>query len=130
MANFHLVIPNICQDGHHNCEPQGRRILRFNDFLAREIPLIQRWAQTFGSGNLAVIITYDQGITKSPNYGDRFGNGGNVAFAVLGPPVKDRVYPTVCDHYRVLRTLEDGFGVSIYLNNAALANPIINIWGP
>jgi hypothetical protein len=81
-----------------------------------------------GGNEWAIIITFDEGITNGPNHADKFGNGGNIAFAVLGPLVHPATYATVSDHYGLLRTLEDGFGITTYLGNASLASPISTIW--
>jgi len=40
MPTFNYVVPNMCEDGHDNCKPQGNTIKQFDDFLAREIPKI------------------------------------------------------------------------------------------
>jgi hypothetical protein len=38
------------------------------------------------------------------------------------------VYGGIYNHYILLRTLEDGFGVTAYLGGAASASPINAIW--
>jgi hypothetical protein len=58
------------------------------------------------------------------------GNGGQVAFAVISPLVNDGLYGSMWDHYSLLRTLQDGLGVSGlgYLGAAAPADSINAIW--
>jgi hypothetical protein len=57
------------------------------------------------------------------------GNGGNVAFAVISPLAHNAVYDTSgYNHYSLLRTVEDGFGITNYIGNAAAVNAISNIW--
>ena len=128
VAQFNLVVPNECEDAHDNCAPAGNEITQYDDFLAREVPLIEA-SPAFGSDGV-IIITFDEGVTKSPHHADKFGNGGNVAFAVISPLAHNAVYEGVFDHYSLLRTLEDGFGIGTYVGNANSASPIAPIWNP
>jgi hypothetical protein len=120
---FNYVVPNMCEDGHDNCKPQGNPITQFDDFLAREVPLIQA---TYPDA--LVIVTYDEGQGGGANYGSKFG-GGNVLTALAGPQVSPGTYSDLRNHYGLLRTLEDGYGLS-YVNNAATADPITGVWSP
>jgi hypothetical protein len=131
LARFNLVVPNECEDAHDNCKPAGNPITQYDNFLANEITAIQTWGQTYGDGDWVIIVTYDEGITNSPKRAIKFGNGGNVVFAVMGPQVHNAVYEqTGFTHYSLLRTLEDGFGISTYVGHAADASPINTIWNP
>ena len=56
------------------------------------------------------------------------GQGGHVVSAILGPLVAPGSYNDTTYHYSVLRTLEDGFGISSYLGHAAEVDPITTIW--
>lgn len=126
VARFNFIVPNECEDAHNNCKPSGNPITQFDDFLAREVPLIQA-SPAFGS-NGVIIITFDEGIINGPNHADKFGNGGNVVFAVISPLAVPGRYGGLYDHYGFLRTMEDGFQLSGYLGNATLAAPINPIW--
>jgi len=119
---FNYVVPNMCEDGHDNCKPQGNPITQFDNFLAREVPLIQN-----AYPDATVIVTYDEGQGGGANYGLKFG-GGNVLTAFVGPNVVPGNDTELRNHYGLLRTLEDGFGISSYANNAATADPINEIW--
>jgi phosphatidylinositol-3-phosphatase len=119
---FNYVVPNMCEDGHDNCKPAGNAITQFDDFLAREVPLIRA---TYPDA--LVIVTYDEAQGGGANYGSKFG-GGNVLLAMVGPQVTPGQYDDLQSHYGLLRTLEDGFGIGTYANNAATADPITNIW--
>ena len=125
LARFNYIIPNQCEDAHDNCKPEGNAIKQFDNFLAREIPKIQASPQ-FGPNDL-IIVTYDEGGGGGPNRGDKFG-GGNIAFAVIGALVHPAIYATRYDHYSLLRTWEDMFGVPTHAGAAATASPIDNIW--
>jgi hypothetical protein len=47
---------------------------------------------------------------------------------VLGPRVHPAVYTQLNNHYGLLRTLEDGFGISQHLAGAGGAAPMSQIW--
>jgi phosphatidylinositol-3-phosphatase len=132
ISDFNLVVPNECEDAHDNCKPAGNPIAQFDDFLAREVPLIQSFIDVHGG---LLIVTFDEGITSSPVRAVKFGNGGNVAFAAWGPQVHPAVYPGgPFTHFSFLRTLQDGFGLIpptfSYLGGAAdpATMPINQIW--
>jgi hypothetical protein len=129
ISAFNLVVPNECEDGHSNCKPRGNPILQFDDFLAREVPLIQSYINAHGG---LLIVTFDEGVTSSPKRAVKFGNGGNVAFAVWGPQVHAATYTDgPYTHYSLLRTLEDGLLASpSYVGHAADVGPIAQIWNP
>src|SRR2546429_481562 len=82
-------------------------ITQFDDFLAREVPLIEA-SPAFGSDGV-ILITFDEGTSnRGLGHGHQFAGGGNVAFLALGPLVKAGLYDATYDHYSFLRTLEDG----------------------
>jgi hypothetical protein len=113
VARFNYIVPNECEDGHDNCKPVGNNIEQFDAFLAREIPKIQA-SPAFGTDGVIVVV-YDEGQGQGPNYADNqpagFG-GGNVELAVMSPLVQPSIYAGLHNHYGLLRTLEDGFGIS------------------
>lgn len=76
-----------------------------------------------------LIITFDEGTLTNINYADRFGTGGQTGFALVSPMAVPGTYSQTADHYSLLRTLEDGFGITTYLGSAALVTPINTIWG-
>jgi phosphatidylinositol-3-phosphatase len=124
-SDFNLVVPNECEDGHSNCKPAGNPITQFDNFLAQEVPPIQRYIADNGG---LLIVTFDEGVTSSPIRSVTFGNGGNVAWVAWGPQVHPAVYPGgPFTHYSFLRTLEDGFGLG-YAGAAGLVTPINQIW--
>ena len=128
VPRFNYIVPNVCEDAHDTCNATIPRIQQFDDFLAREVPLILH-SEAFAH-NGVLIITYDEGNTGGPNPVDPVGNGGHIVFAVLGHDVRRGLYGGVYDHYSLLRTLEDGFGLSGYVGGAANATPINTIWLP
>ena len=129
IPDFNLVIPNGCDDGEANCKPVNDRYRQFDLFLQHEIPKIEA-SPAFGSDGV-IIVTYDEDERQdglAQKWG--FGQGGPVVCAILGPTVQPGQYPGSFYHYSLLRTLEDGFGLSGYVGFANDVTPINGIWRP
>lgn len=128
VSRFNYIVPNECEDGHDNCKPVGNQVLQFDNFLRREVPQILA-SPAFGTDGV-LIVTFDEGATSSPNRALKFANGGQVAFAVVSPLAHVGLFGNAWNHYSLLRTLQDGLGVSGlgYLGDAASAKPIDTIW--
>ena len=96
-------------------------------FLAREVPLIEQ-SPAFGPDGV-IIVVYDEderaGGLAAKN---GFGSGGHVVCAILSPLAVPGSFDGVFFHYSLLRTLEDGFGISSYIGNANVVTPINAIW--
>jgi hypothetical protein len=127
VANFNLIIPNGCDDGEGNCKPINDRYTQFDAFLAQEVPLIEQ-SPAFGSDGV-IIVVYDEderagGLAQK----NGFGEGGHVVCTILSPLAVPGEFDAVYYHYSLLRTLEDGFGVSGYVGNANDVTPINGIW--
>jgi hypothetical protein len=128
VANFNLVIPNGCEDGESNCAPINNRYTQFDDFLAREVPLIEA-SPAFGP-NDAILVVYDEDERAGGMSQPGLGQGGHTACALLSPIAVPQSYDAVAYHYSLLRTIEDGFGISTYLGNAGAVAPLNTIWQP
>jgi hypothetical protein len=127
VGRFNFIVPNECEDGHDNCQPQGNGITQFDNFLSNEVPAIES-SPAFGDDGV-LIITYDEGTSnKGPGTSKQFSGGGNVIFAVRGPLVNPGTYTANYNHYSFLRTMEDGFGISEHPAHAGDARPINDIW--
>jgi hypothetical protein len=127
VSRFNFIVPNECEDAHDNCSPAGNPITQFDNFVAREVPLIE--SSPAYTSNSVIIVTFDEAQTSSPIRAAELGNGGNVAFAVISPLAQNAIYATTgYNHYSLLRTLEDGFGIGNHLAGAATVSAISNIW--
>ena len=123
VPRFNYIVPNMCEDGHDNCKPTGNPITQFDDFLAREIPVI-----TTAYPDALVMVTYDEAQGGGANNGSKFG-GGNVLFAMMGPQVAPGTYGALLNHYSLLRMLEDGYRTGDQPANAATAaNFPTSVW--
>ena len=114
VARFDMIIPNDCENGHDRCGTHDS-VRQFDDFLAREVPKIQA-SPAFGADGL-IIVVWDEGADPPLD-------PAHVGAALMGP----RVTPGACDaqrltHYSLLRTLEDGFGITRHLAHAARPRP-------
>jgi phosphatidylinositol-3-phosphatase len=125
LPRFNLVLPNMCEDGHDNCKPQGNPIRQFDDFLAREVPRIMA-SPAWTPGSI-VVVTYDEGQDGGPGKAVKFA-GGNIPFLVLGGAVHPATYTQTTTHYALLRTLEDGLGIPTHAGAAATAPTLGSIW--
>lgn len=119
VARFSLLVPNDCENGHDTCGTRDP-VRQFDDFLAREVPKIEH-SPAFGSDG-TLVVTWDEGSDSDPKH---------VPMAVIGSRVKPGTYGGGrLTHYSLLRTLEDGFGISKHLAHAARARPISQVWKP
>jgi hypothetical protein len=117
-ARFNLVIPNDCEDGHDVCGTHDA-VKQFDDFLSREIPKIES-SPAFGADG-TIVVTWDEG--EDPPLDPR-----HVGLLLVGPKVKPGVYGARYNHYSLLRTLEDGFGITRHLAHAARAHALAGVW--
>jgi len=129
VARFNTVIPNGCNDGEANCKPVNNRYTQFDNFLAAEVPKIEA-SPAFGPHGV-IIVVYDEderagGLAKK----NGLGSGGHVVCAIISPLAEPGSYGQKYYHYSLLRTLEDGFGITTYLGNANEVKPFGGIWSP
>jgi hypothetical protein len=127
VSAFNLVLPNGCEDGEGNCTPTHNRYRQFDDFLAHEVPKIEA-SPAFGTDG-AIVVTYDEdqrrdGLAKKHG----FGSGGPVVCTIVSPLVRPGEYAQPYVHYSLLRTLEDGFGLTHHVGHAADVTAISGIW--
>jgi len=127
VAGFNFVIPNGCEDGEANCKPVNNRYTQFDNFLKREVPLIES-SPGFGSDGVIVVL-YDEdermGGLAAKN---GLGSGGHTACALISPLVQPGEYEATTYSYSVLRTIQDGFALHAYLGSAAQVSPLPVVW--
>jgi hypothetical protein len=127
VPDYNFVVPNGCDDGEANCKPVNNGATQFDNFLAREVPLIES-SPAFGKDGV-IVITFDEdsrmgGIAAK----NGLGSGGHTVCALISPLVRPGDYSTTTYSYSVLRTIQDGFGLGPYLGAAAQVGPLPVVW--
>jgi hypothetical protein len=112
LPDFGLVVPDLCDDMHDCSVATGDAWLR-----QHVVPLLESPALAGG----VVFVVFDEGSSSE-------GGGGNVEALALGPTVKPgSVFAGSTNHYGLLRTIEDAWGLP-RLGFSAKARPIGGIW--
>lgn len=106
-----FVVPNQLHDMHDGTVAQGDTWLRDN------LDGYARWAATHNS---LLIVTWDE---------DDYLGTNQIATIFVGAHVVPGSYPERIDHYRVLRTLQDMYGLPPTANSAS-ATAITDVWAP
>ncbi|HEU0304891.1 MAG TPA: alkaline phosphatase family protein [Gaiellaceae bacterium] len=114
LPDFSFVVPDLCS-GMHDCPvATGDRWLK--QFLT---PLLSS-PQLEGG---VVFVTFDEASDR-----DVRGGGGRIATLALGPTVRPAAASSRgMNHYGLLRTIEDGWGLP-RLGRSATANAVTGIW--
>jgi phospholipase C len=133
---FSWLSPNLCMDGHDapcvNGDPGG--LTEVNAFLQIWVPQILN-SPAYKAGGL-LLVTFDEGNSSKTCCGETTGRspshpnvgqpgingpgGGRVGLVALSPFIKAGTVSTVkYNHYSMLRTIEDIFGLS-HLGDAAM----------
>src|SRR5579863_8175941 len=105
VPEYNFITPNMCEDAYDSCNG-ANQITEYDNFLAREIPLIEA-SPAFGS-NGVIFVTYDEGYTKTKD--------PNTMMAVIGPQVQAGTYTGSFNHYSTLATIEQGLGLPCLAN--------------
>lgn len=107
-----FVIPNLCDD-MHDCP-----VATGDSWLSSHIGSYIAWAKTHNS---LLILTWDED--------DDLSLGNRIITLFAGANIEPGTYAEPIDHYSVLRTLEDMYGLAA-LGNASAATPITDVWSP
>ena len=141
MPSFALIVPNQCNEMHGvkgenvpaDCSKENEqgRITRGDTFAGALVERILHSAVWTAPGNTAIVITFDEAshhiypgdpagcCAWEPGSPANFG-GGRIATIVItnhGPRALQDATPY--NHYSLLRTLEDAFGIEQHLRHAA-----------
>ncbi len=141
---FSFLVPSLCNDGHDapcvTGAPGG--LLQADAFLAQWVPKIMA-APAYRDGGL-IVVTFDEGSDAAACCGETSGlsaahpnvplpgktgpGGGRIGAVLLSPLIKPGTVSTVpYNHYSLLRTIEDIFGLP-HLGDAAM--PQVKSFGP
>ncbi|MCU1587359.1 MAG: phosphoesterase, partial [Frankiales bacterium] len=130
---FSFITPDTCHDGHDNpCAGATTGGLAAADaWLSTELPRLLTY---LGNNNGLLIINFDEGSTPAgaaalatptdyvcPTCAS-LGLGGRTGAILVSPRLpQGAVVSTSYDHFSLLRTVEDSFGISEHLNLAGVA---------
>ncbi len=117
-ARYNFITPNLCDDMHDTCAPLYDSVKQGDTWLAQNLPPILD-SQAYKSGGI-VFITWDEGE----------GGDGPIGMIVLSPDAKGGGYANTIryTHSSTLRTLEEIFGVSPLLGDAANATDLRDLF--
>ncbi len=108
-----IVIPNQENDMHNGVETDT--IIRGDQWLRAKLDAYVRWAETHDS---LLIVTWDE---------DDDSAGNRIPTIFVGPMIRQGVYARRIDHYSVLRTILDMYGLPP-LGKSAAAAAIDYVW--
>ena len=109
-VNFAMVVPNMTNDMHDGTTAQG------DAFLQAFVPLVTAspdWDHTL------LIVTFDEGTTST-------NGGGHVYTAAAAPWLAHANVATTYNHFSVLRTIEEVYGLP-FLGSAATATTMTEL---
>ncbi|MFE0462178.1 alkaline phosphatase family protein, partial [Kitasatospora sp. NPDC058965] len=104
------VVPNLCDD-IHNCS-----IATGDTWLKTHLDAYVQWAKTHNS---LLVTTFDEDDSTT--------SANQITTLFNGQPVKAGSYGEYVDHFGVLRTIEDMYGLP-YAGSAAQATSITDAW--
>jgi phosphatidylinositol-3-phosphatase len=130
---FSFITPDTCHDGHDNpCAGQTTGGLTSADtWLSANLPPLLNY---LAANNGLLIINFDEGSTPTNTAAlstptdftctscASLGAGGRTGALLISPRLPQGTTQTTgYDHYSLLRTIEDSFGISEHLNLAGAA---------
>jgi phosphatidylinositol-3-phosphatase len=104
-----IVVPNMLNNMHDGSIAEG------DAWLQTHLDAYVQWAQ---ANNSLLIVTWDE---------DDGSEGNRIVTLFIGPMVQPGQYDEAVDHYRVLRTIEDMYGLPA-VGESANRTPIADVW--
>jgi hypothetical protein len=104
-----FVVPNLKNDMHDGSVAMG------DAWLQQHLDGYAKWAKTHHS---LLVVTWDEDDHSANNH---------IPTIFIGGPVKTGSYSEAINHYDVLRTIEDAYGLP-YAGVSATATPITDAW--
>ncbi|WP_256792263.1 PKD domain-containing protein [Terrabacter sp. Ter38] len=106
-----IVIPNLQHDMHDGSIAQG------DAWVQAQLDGYVQWAKQHNS---VFLLTFDEDDNTANN---------QIPTIFQGQNVQPGQYSEHIDHYNILRTLQDAYGLAP-IGNSATASPILDIWKP
>ena len=119
VPRFNFITPNVTNDMHDLTPGSPSTRTQGDTWLSREVPKILN-SQAYSNGG-ALFITWDEGAGSSD---------GPIGMIVLSPRAKGGGYNNAIPytHSSTLRTFQNIFGVRPYLEDAAYANDLSDLF--
>jgi len=137
MPNYAEIVPNQCNDMHGlsgadvpaDCHGAEGLIRRGDAEIGMLVDRIMR-APVWAGGNTAIVITFDENdggardgepqgcCGYDPSSAANFGGGQIMTLVIANHGPRHAADPTPYNHYSLLRTVEDAFGISEHLRHA------------
>ncbi|HWF20354.1 MAG TPA: alkaline phosphatase family protein [Verrucomicrobiae bacterium] len=120
VARYNFITPNVCDDMHDTCAPLNNSVLQGDNWLSNNLPIILGSEAYLNGG--AVFITWDES------------EGGTypIGMIVLSPYARGSGYSNTVSytHSSTLRTMQEIFGVTPLLRDAANATDLSDLFMP
>jgi len=119
VPRYNFIVPDLCHDMHENIScTQSNRVLYGDTWLSTEVPKLL--ASRAYANNGALFILWDEGVI-----GD-----GPIGMIVVSPRAKGGGYQNTIHytHSSTLRTVEEIFGVTPLLGDAANATDLSDLF--
>ncbi len=117
-GRYNFITPNLCDDMHDSCSPSFNAVEQGDSWLSQQIPMIMN-STAYKDGGV-IFITWDEAAS-----GD-----GPIGMIVLSPAAKGHGYSNTIHytHSSTLRTVEEIFGVTPLLDDAAKASDLSDLF--
>ncbi len=123
-ARYNFITPNLCNDMHNTCPPLNDSVKQGDSWLAENLPAILN-SQAYQNGGI-IFITWDEGegISEDAEV------DGPIGMIALSPDAKGGGYSNTIHytHSSTLRTLQEIFGVTPLLGDAANATDLSDLF--
>lgn len=120
LPNYAFYSPNLDNDGHDPISDPQEGLAKAASFLKRFLdPLLDdhRLRQ-----DTLIVVTFDESRDQSYKYKN------HIYTVFLGDMVKRGEYGENYNHYNVLRTIEENFGLAPLADGDGSAKPIVDVW--
>ena len=120
VARYNFITPNLCDDGHDLCAPLYDSIRQTDNWLATQMPPILNSA-AYRSGGAIFILWDESDATDRP-----------IGMVVLSPLARGNGYANHIHytHSSLVRTIQEIFGVTPFLADAAKATDLSDLFYP
>ncbi len=125
LPGFSFIIPDSCDDGHDRPCQDGRPggVSTATAWLTQAVQTIK--ASPGWDSHSLLVVTFDESESDDTSgFGGAQGGGRVATVLVSGLVAAGGEDATPYDHYSLLRTIEDGLGLSGHLGLAAQREPI------